>query len=144
MEIRRIRLDEAELVARIYATEYAPGVEVGRIVPWLQNCALHPRAFCLVAAEDGEIAGFVIASQMTSEVQPGEGGELVELHVRDPRRRDEVGRALVETAIASLVRRGSWVVLVSVDRDAPDEERTFWRSLGFEHHVDRFALYHDD
>jgi ribosomal protein S18 acetylase RimI-like enzyme len=144
MEIRRIRLDEAELVARIYTTEYAPGAKLDPIVTWLQNCALHPTAFCLVAEEDGEITGFVIASQTTSEVMPGQGGEVEELHVRDRSRRDELGRRLVEDAIALLVRRGSWVVVVDVDRDAPDEERALWRSLGFEHHIDRFALYHDD
>lgn len=143
MEIRRIRLDEAPAIAEIYASEYARGAAARPIEDWLANCALSPKAFCLLAEEDREIVGFVIASVIESPVMPGQGAELEELHVRVRGREAEIGRALAEAAMSRVLRRGSWTVRVDVDPDAPAWTRELYRSLGFVHDADRFSLYHE-
>ena len=141
MEIRRIRLDEAELVARIYATEYAPGIDARPIVDWLSNCALHPKALCLLAEDEGQLVGFVIASQTDSPVMPGSAGEIEELHVRVDDRRGEVARALAEAAVSRLARRGVWMIRVDVDRDAAEWLRAAYSATGFGHDADRWSRY---
>lgn len=141
--IRRIRFDEASHVAVVYAHEYAPELsDKGKppIVMWLQNCALHPHAFCLVAEEEGEIAGFVIAALTSSPVMPFHAGEVEELYVREADRGRGLGRALLEEAVARLRRDGARTVLAKAAPDEP-EGKAFLEHLGFGPHAAVFALY---
>jgi L-amino acid N-acyltransferase YncA len=138
--IRRIRLDDVEAVADLYVHEYARDAgELGKapISVWLNNSALHPKAFCLVAEEASAITGFVIASLRESPVLPGMAGELDELWTRD----DDgyVAAQLVSEAIARLRRLGASTVradVASQQRHGPVLER-----LGFEADTVRYSLY---
>jgi hypothetical protein len=138
--IRRIRLDEVDAVADLYVHEYARELgEDGKppLVAWLQNCALHPKAFCLIAEEAGAITGFVIASLRESYVQPGIAGELDELWARDGNERE--WSELAGEAIARLRRLGARSIRCDVASDeshAPLLER-----LGFEADAVRYSLY---
>jgi hypothetical protein len=138
--IRRIRLDEVEAVADLYVHQYASELDEGGkppIVVWLQNCALHPNAFCLVAETDGEISGFVIASVHESAVLPCRAGELEELWVQGG---DEgLWTDLAREAIVRLRWLGARTVRFDVatgEIHAPLLER-----LGFEGDAVRYSLY---
>jgi hypothetical protein len=138
--IRRIRLDEVDAVSDLYVHHYARGLgEDGKppILVWLQNCALHPKAFCLVAEEDGAITGFVIASLRESHVMPGIAGELDELWARDGS--GSAWSELAQEAIARFRRLGARTIrcdLASDERHAPLLER-----LGFEAEAVRYSLH---
>ncbi len=137
--IRRIRLDEVGAVSDLYVHEYAhelgdsgkPAIEV-----WLQNCALHPKAFCLIAEEADAITGFVIASLRESHVMPGLAGELYELWARNG---DEPCRsALAREAIARLRALGARTIRF----DSSDETHApLFEGLGFKADSVRYSLY---
>jgi ribosomal protein S18 acetylase RimI-like enzyme len=103
------------------------GDEVG-----IADCAAAVRSQEGLAAEqDGEVVGF-----LTFQVGAGPE-EITWMAVRSDKRRNGVGRALVEQLVERLVDAGSrvlWVKTLS-DRDGPfapyEETRQFYLNLGF-------------
>lgn len=96
-----------------------------------------PDAAVFVWDDARGLAGFCSARAMRAPGELVEGArvEIDELAVRADRRRQGVGRALVETACGWAKTRGAERLLVRVAvRNA--EGQAFWRALGYEGFVD--------
>ncbi len=149
VEIRRIRDVEGDLVAGLWSDmnaaveDGAPLSEVGRrnIALMLQASAWHLRAFCLVAVDEGRIAGFVNGTLDAGDgLLPGAAGEIDALYVVPWARGQGLSRRLAHAAIAWLRERGAdWTVQMRVcSQDT--EAIAFWSSLGFEPDVTVMSL----
>jgi GNAT superfamily N-acetyltransferase len=152
VEIRRIREHEADQVARLWdrmcreTPDGGPLSESGRrhIATMLAVSAWHHETFCLVAAVDDTIHGFV-----TGRVDPGDGllpcltGEINELYVQPDARDKGTGRRLAEGAVAWLRERDVWTVRNLVCADDHTAVR-FWADLGFVPDMVCLSLYRSD
>jgi hypothetical protein len=147
-EIRRIRVDEAPVVRELYrAAVHAladrhPEDGIGISEQGLWNLetqfrlgAVHEDEATFVAAEYGELVGFVTASVTRGRALPGVVGEVGELWAAD----GDLGRRLAETAVRWLTERGAGAIFHTEDVAHPDREP--WESLGFEADVVRFSRY---
>ncbi len=89
----------------------------------------HPRVFCLIAEEDGELAGFALWFYSFSTFAGRHGIYLEDLYVRPAFRRRGIGLALLKSLARRCVEEGlgrlEWAVL---DWNAPSI--AFYRSLG--------------
>lgn len=81
----------------------------------------------LVAAEDERVVGYVMASESMTLYANGPAAELIELMVVEERRKQGIGRVLVETAIAWARERGCVEVNVPTRRAGG-----YYKRLGFE------------
>lgn len=81
---------------------------------------------------EGDLAGFcsVRVDQAPPVFEEGERAEITDLAVRADLRRRGIGRALAETALAWVARRGLTRVEVRVATHNA-EGQAFWRALGF-------------
>lgn len=121
--IRRCRASEGARVLALWrAAGSTPGVtdslvDVGRVIAGRTS-------FLLVAVQDDEVIGSVIASF------DGWRGQLYRLAVHPAHRRRGIARALVEAALTRLARRGAVRIMAIVERDRGVAQR-FWKSAGF-------------
>lgn len=147
-EIRRIDVAEAGHVAALWdrmcreTPDGGPLTEVGRanIHRMLEIAAWHHQTFCLVAVEDGEVAGFVMG-----RLDPGDGllpgfvGEVNESYAPG-----ELRRQLVEAAVTRLRQEGAnWAIRHLADADDRADQELF-TSLGFEPDMVSLTLYADE
>jgi hypothetical protein len=148
--IRRIRIEEAPAVRELYrrsvleAAERHPEDRIGVSDDGLGNLethfrlgAVHDDVITLVADEDGDLVGFVLAEVVRGRSLPGVVGEVAELWTRPG---DEGLRAeLAREAVRLLRDRGAGPIFHTDDAKHPEREP--WESLGFEADVVRFSLY---
>jgi ribosomal protein S18 acetylase RimI-like enzyme len=152
VDIRRIRVDEAPRVrelVRVAVEELAqqyPEDDIGISEQGLSNLetqfrvgAVHEDEVTLVAAEDGEIVGFVAAWIMRGRATPGVAGEIDWIWVRPGSMQAEVERQLASAAIQELRTRGARAVFKMDDAQHP--RRDLWESVGLVGDVTRFSLY---
>ncbi|MEA2269148.1 MAG: hypothetical protein QOC64_1758, partial [Solirubrobacteraceae bacterium] len=140
VEIRRIRDDEADLVAGLWdemnraVPDGGPLTERGRrnIALMLRASAWHLRAFCLVAVDAERIVGFVNGTVDVGDgLLPGALGLIDALHVVADARGAGTSRRLAEAAVGWLRDQGDVATIrFLVCADDPDAIG-FWSSLGF-------------
>jgi predicted N-acetyltransferase YhbS len=148
--IRRIRVDEALAVRELYresvreAAERHPEDRLEISEQGLDNLethfrlgAVHEDVITLVAEDDGEFVGFVLAEVERGRSLPGAAGQVAELWTGPGRR--QLREELVREAIRLLRERGAGPIFHT--DDAKDPEREPWESLGFAPDVVRFSLY---
>src|SRR5687768_12982763 len=100
--IRRIQETEAEAVLALWNEAAEGRLEpegAANILRHLQQCASHPQAFCLVAAVDDDLQGFVTAVVQFQPTLLGARGEIEELYVRKGARRRGLATSLVRQAL---------------------------------------------
>jgi predicted N-acetyltransferase YhbS len=152
--IRRIRVEEAPVVRELYramiteAAERHPEDRVGISERGLSNLetlfrlgAVHQDHITLVAEEDGEPVGFVLAEVTRGSGLPGLAGEVAELWVR-PNAQGDIRERLIQEAVRELRERGAGPIFHYDDAHRAEPEP--WQSLGFEPDVLRFSLYPED
>jgi hypothetical protein len=131
VEIRRIREADAPAVVALWdrmcseVRDGGPLTEAGRghLARMLAVTAWHHNAFCLVAVDGGEVAGFGLGRLDTGDgLLPEVVGEIQEVY----------GPAAVRQRLAEAViaRLGDVTLRVRVGADEP-EDRKFWEGLGF-------------
>ena len=148
--IRRIRVDEAPAVRELYresvleAAERHPEDRLGISERGLDNLetqfrlgAAHEDVITLVAEDDGELIGFVLAEVERGRSLPGTAGQVAEVWTGPGR--EWLREELVREAIRLLRERGAGPIFHT--DDAKDPEREPWESLGFEPDGVRFSLY---
>ncbi|MGI5341701.1 GNAT family N-acetyltransferase [Streptomyces sp. CA-181903] len=140
MEIRRIHEDEGGAVGALWdrmCRETEGGGPLAaparrNLARMLAVSAWHRDAFCLVAVEDGRIAGFVNGRIDAGDgLLPGIVGEIDALYVMPGQRDRGVERALAEAAVDLLRARDAGTVrFLSPVGDRAGQR--LWRELGFE------------
>ncbi len=94
----------------------------------------------LVAVEDGNVVGFVVADVVPDNERPV--GHVKDLAVHPERRGEGVGTTLLERSL--MVLAGSGVASVKLEvREDNGAARSLYRQFGFEP-VHRIAEYYDD
>jgi [ribosomal protein S18]-alanine N-acetyltransferase len=91
-------------------------------------------ALFLIAEEQGEIAGYVVALEAADE------GEILNLAVGEGGRRRGLGRALVEAIVSALSERGVREVYLEV-RESNAAARALYAAFGFKDVGRRKAYY---
>ena len=89
----------------------------------------------LVAEQNGQVVGYILASDLLTLFANGVVTELLELYVEEERRGKGIGRELVEQAIERARVRGSVEVTVPTRR-----ARCFYLALGFHLSAEFFKL----
>lgn len=86
----------------------------------------------LVAAQDGAVLG-VVQLMLLAHLQHAGGSvaEVESVHVAASRRRDGIGRALLEAAVAWAVDRGCYRIQLTSHRSRDGAHR-FYEAIGFE------------
>ena len=150
-EIRRIRVDEVETVAELwarYASELAePAGDLGEeartaVVRHLTANATHDQATCLVAVERDKLIGFGTAATFTHPTLGGVLGDIEEIYVVPLHRRAGVGSALARAILDWIDVHGGDVMKVRIGRGLGEEAAIrFWESLGFESDMVECSLY---
>lgn len=139
MEIRRVRDGEGDAVGRLWdrmcreIPDGGPLTEKGRrhLSRMLDVSAWHRDAFCLVAVDGNDIAGFVNGRiDVEDGLLPGVAGNIDSLYVVPERRGAGTSRALAEAAVTWLRDHGAHTIRYLSCADAT-EDHGFWRSLGF-------------
>ena len=151
-EVRRIRVDEAPIVRELIREGIAEEAErypedrigiseagLGNLETQCRVGAVHEDELTLVAVDDGEIVGFVMAWLTRGRATPGIAGELDWLWVRPAFRNGAVERQLAERAVEWLRDRGARAIFKHEDAARPPLEP--WQSLGFVADVVRLSLY---
>lgn len=87
-----------------------------------------PARVAYVAEVDGAIVGFATGGRARS-ANPGHPGEVYALYVRDAHQGQGIGRALLRSAAAELVKRGLTPIVIWTLFDNP-RSRGFYESLG--------------
>lgn len=94
-----------------------------------------PGAECIVAENEGNIAGFILAEQQ------GSLGHIITIDVIEAERRNGVGSALVSAIEANLARHDVWVIVLET---ATNNEAAvaFWQKHGYrvEAVIERYYL----
>jgi [ribosomal protein S18]-alanine N-acetyltransferase len=105
--------------------------------PWsrrdFHDCAASDAVFLVVEGPEG-VAGYVVAHDAAGE------GEILNLAVAPARRRQGIGRALVEEVLAVLAARGVGEVFLEV-RESNAAAQALYGALGFRE-VGRRARYY--
>jgi [ribosomal protein S18]-alanine N-acetyltransferase len=98
------------------------------------------KTLCIVAEDDGELAGFAISQEFV--IQKSRGGHLVTIYVAPDFRRRGIGRLLMERIETRLRAAGAnWLRLeVAVNNSAASE---FYSGLGFAA-IGRIPNYYHD
>jgi GNAT superfamily N-acetyltransferase len=146
--IRRIKVNEVETVTRLWDAMCREVVNGGplsergwhNIARMLGAAADHADLFCLVAALDREVVGFVTGCLTRDPLGSGVTGELEELYVTPRERRTGLRTRLAEDAITWLDAAGARPICTHVCADNRDA-RGFWSALGFEDDVVRLTRY---
>jgi ribosomal-protein-alanine N-acetyltransferase len=132
MIIRKMEAVDVPAIAAILVA--SPGA-----AQWLPQDFVQPawaRTEVWVAEENGEVAGIIAARNAGGE------GEILNLAVAPARRRNGLGRRLVDTAIAAARAAGAERVYLEV-RESNAEARAFYMKLGFAESGRRSAYYRD-
>ncbi len=151
IEISRIKPTQAQTVAALWdrmcreVVDGGPLTERGmaNVDRMLQVASFHHETTCLVATEDEEILGFVLA-----RVDPGDGlrpslaGEVHELYVVPEARHRGLGTDLAAAAVRWLRAHGARAIRTLVCADNTDS-REFWQRQGFEPDMVCLSLYPD-
>jgi GNAT superfamily N-acetyltransferase len=149
MEIRRIHQSEGDVVAGLWdrmcreVEDGGPLTERGRrdLSRMLAMSEWHRDAFCLVAADDAQVIGFVNGRTSIGDgLLSGVLGEIDSLYVVPEERDRGISRALAEAAVGWLRDQGADTVRYLSCVDAHDDHR-FWRGLGFEPDMVCLSLY---
>jgi hypothetical protein len=136
--IRRIEASDAPRVRELYRTMTRSRISeagLNNLETLFRLGAVHEDVYTLVAEQDGELVGFVLAEVTRSPGLPGLAGRIDELWTLD----NPLRRPLVEEAIRLLRKRGVKPVFHYEDAEEPDDEP--WRMLGFVPDTVRYSLY---
>lgn len=147
VRVREFEASDFEAAYRLDQTCYPPGIAYSRFA--LREFFRLPGVCAWVAEEEGGLAppkaglvGFVIVRRVGSD-----RGHVITLDVRQDRRRQGIGRALLETAERWLAQQGARRVRLetAVENQAVV---TFWQRMGYEtlgvlrgYYLDRLDAY---
>ncbi|MCC7492066.1 MAG: GNAT family N-acetyltransferase [Fimbriimonadaceae bacterium] len=109
---------------------------LGRFLGYLCN----PRAVLLVSGTPGDLRGYCIVDTSVTLAPPEAVAEIISLGVRPPDRRQGLGRALLQAALAWAGRQGlaeTWLQ-VAVSNHGAEQ---LYQEAGFERR-DRLAAYY--
>lgn len=106
----------------------------------LEHLLVAEDSFCLVVGAVGDVDGYICAEVRDQGVNDFRSGRVTELYVRDDRRRQGLGSALLAAATAELRARDAWVFTVEVPTQWA-EGRKFWESQRWEQDALVFRLY---
>jgi GNAT superfamily N-acetyltransferase len=145
--IRRITAADAERVTALWndASLEAAGVPLSdderqAIRAGLVQYADHPDAAAFVAQIGERIVGYVTGSTEGHPIWRGRTGEIEELYVEPNARRQGVGSALVDHAVAWLRGRGAGTIRIQVCNES-DVAKAFWKAKSWENDLTVFSLY---
>lgn len=138
-DIRRAAFGDAEAIARVHVEGWRstyPGILPDRVLLGLSEPRIaaqygasirRGRTVHVAVAPDGQVVGFSTASRCRGRSCPAEG-EIETLYVLDDWRDHGIGRALLGSVAADLVRDRCASMFVQVLSDNPS--RWFYRRLG--------------
>ncbi|MDA2913116.1 GNAT family N-acetyltransferase [Acidobacteriia bacterium AH_259_A11_L15] len=138
--MREFEASDFEAAYRLDQTCYPPGIAYSRFA--LREFFRLPGVCAWVAEEEGGLVGFVIVRRIGSD-----RGHVITLDVRQDRRRQGIGRALLQTAERWLAQQGARRVRLetAVENQAAV---TFWQRMGYEtlgvlpgYYLDRLDAY---
>lgn len=143
--IRAARADELDAVARMWSAMYAFQQAAGMVLPlrddaediWKRENASRldtPLATVLVAERDGQLVGFLAAQtkRLPPVFAPGNPkiGYISAVYVDPAARRGQIGRALVDAALAWFAKAEVSSIELQVIA-GNDTARAFWTGVGF-------------
>lgn len=141
LKIRRARAEDSLTIARIHVEtwrstyagllpdSYLTGMVQGdRAIEWARRLSFaKPEGSTLVAAQAGEVVGFVSCGGQVGAKEPEEG-EVYALYVAEDWQNQGIGRALMAGAFKALLQSGRTSVLIWVLSQNPS--RFFYEALG--------------
>jgi predicted N-acetyltransferase YhbS len=122
-----LRSDAAALLRLAQAFAASFTVDPERFDRSLDATLVHHDSLLLVATDEGEVVGYLVASVHPTLYANGPVAWVEELMVDEVERRSGIGRALVEECERWAVRNGARLVTVATRR-ASD----FWTAIGYE------------
>ena len=109
-----------------------PAVTRDQVSRHLASCLGGEDHTVLVAASEGDVAGYVAVHWLPYLLLPGPEGYVSELFVRPERRGQGVGRALLGAARAEAERRGCLRLMLLNGRHRESYQRGFYRKAGWD------------
>lgn len=123
MSVRGYEPEDFEAIYRLDQSCYPPGIAYSRYA--LREFLSLPGARAWVAEEEGQPVAFIIARHATRR-----HGHIITLDVREDRRRQGIGSALLTTAEAWL--RGEGITLVRLETAVDNPAAVaFWEKTGY-------------
>lgn len=123
LRARDYRPEDFEAIYWLDQSCYPPGIAYSRYA--LSEFLQLPGARAWVAEDTGELVGFIIARRTARRL-----GHIITLDVREARRRQGIGSALLRTAEEWLRSEGVARVRLETAADNPAAV-TFWEKAGF-------------
>lgn len=123
MRVREFESRDFEAAYRLDQSCYPPGIAYSRfaLAAFLADAGAH----AWVAQENNQLVGFVIVRRVR-----GQRGHVITLDVHEGRRRQGVGRALLDTAERWLIEQG--VKRVQLETAVDNPATAFWQRMGYE------------
>lgn len=122
--IRLYQASDAPSVTRIWDASFGPGAEHNAASVAISKKVEHADGLFFVAETDGALVGTIMAGY------DGHRGWIYCLAVSAEHRRQGIGRLLIATAEAELVKRGCLKVNLQVRND-PGNAADFYRDCGY-------------
>jgi ribosomal protein S18 acetylase RimI-like enzyme len=129
MEIRRMRDEDLEAVARLYLAAYGVDWSLDGAQKYIEKFYRFEPASCFVAAVDGGVSGAVLGFSFEREM--GLVLFIQELCVHPDQRNQGIGKKLVTTLRESFLKSPSRVAIKPLVK-ADTHVFNFYNSLGFE------------
>jgi GNAT superfamily N-acetyltransferase len=121
--------DAAGLTGLLAELGYPDEIEAVRVRA--RELADEPAAFLLVAEDRGELSGLASGSVMPLLHEEGSWCRLSALVVANDRRREGIGRALVDAVVArARLRRCRYLEVTSGERPGREAAHAFYATLG--------------
>ena len=139
MRIRSALAKDAEAITRLL-TQLGYSQGPGEVEPRLRDWLADPASAVLVAESDGELAGVLALHACPYLERAGRFARIGALVVDQSRRRDGIGRRLVEAAHRKAGELGCVDMEVMTHRDRSEAE-PFYRALGYEDVCSRSARF---
>jgi len=130
--IRECRREDVSQVLALWATSGASNTPTDTVED-VERAVSEPGLEFLVAEADGKVVGTIMGGF------DGWRGAISRLAVAESHRRQGIGRALLDEAMARFARNGVKVVGALVEKDHP-WAMAYWASVGFELD-ERFVLF---